>query len=110
MAPSKTDPTYFDPVTIRDVHVMGKDMMNCGKKRLGKFKKGGTEDRGSETSLVCLLHVLLIFGTDFIIFNWFYHLLWALMFMKIYGKEADLCAHAGGTSGSVDPKTYRKWV
>jgi hypothetical protein len=45
MAPSKTNHTYFDPITICDVHTMGKDMMNRGKKRLVKFKKGGTEDR-----------------------------------------------------------------
>ena len=33
------------------------------------------------------------------------HLLWALMFMKVYGKERTLCSLAGG----VDKKTYRKW-
>jgi hypothetical protein len=116
MARSKTDPTYFDPITIRDVHIMGKEMMNRGKKRLGKFKKGGTEDRRFRdffgTFAACALdswhrlhHFQLTPGG-----GRFYHLLWALMFMKIYGKEADLCAHAGDTSGLVDPKTYRKWV
>ena len=34
------------------------------------------------------------------------HFLWALMFMKIYGKERNLCTLAGG----VDKKTFRKWV
>ena len=34
------------------------------------------------------------------------HLLWALMFMKIYGKEKNLCTLAGG----VDKKTFRKWA
>ena len=32
--------------------------------------------------------------------------LWALMFMKIYGKEKNLCTLAGG----VDKKTFRKWA
>jgi len=32
--------------------------------------------------------------------------LWALMFMKIYGKERNLCSLAGG----VDKKTFRKWA
>ena len=34
------------------------------------------------------------------------HLLWALMSLKIYGKEKNLCTLAGG----VDKKTFRKWA
>jgi hypothetical protein len=34
------------------------------------------------------------------------HLLWALMFMKMYAKESVRCSMAGG----VDEKTLRKWV
>lgn len=34
------------------------------------------------------------------------HLLWALMFLKIYSKETVTSRLAGG----VDEKTYRKWV
>ena len=34
------------------------------------------------------------------------HLLWALMFMKIYGKEKTLCTLAGG----IDKKMFRKWA
>ena len=34
------------------------------------------------------------------------HFLWALMFMKIYGKERNLCTLAGG----VDKKIFRKWA
>lgn len=34
------------------------------------------------------------------------HLLWALMFMKIYATNSVLCALVGG----VDEKTYRKWT
>jgi hypothetical protein len=33
------------------------------------------------------------------------HLLWALMFLKLYATEATLSALAGG----VDEKTFRKW-
>jgi hypothetical protein len=33
------------------------------------------------------------------------HLLWALLFLKQYGTEAQLAAHAG----AVDEKTFRKW-
>ena len=34
------------------------------------------------------------------------HLLWALMHLKIYGKEAEMCSLAGG----VSEKTFRKWT
>jgi hypothetical protein len=34
------------------------------------------------------------------------HLLWALMFLKLYVSEHVNCAMAGG----VDEKTYRKWT
>jgi hypothetical protein len=34
------------------------------------------------------------------------HLLWTLMFMKIYAKQKTLCALCGGT----DPQTLKKWV
>ena len=34
------------------------------------------------------------------------HLLWALMFLKIYGKQRQMCTLAGG----VDQDTFRKWT
>lgn len=34
------------------------------------------------------------------------HLLWALMFLKVYAKESIHCAMVGG----VDEKTFRKWA
>jgi hypothetical protein len=33
------------------------------------------------------------------------HLLWTLMFLKLYSKQASLCSLAGG----VDKETYRTW-
>jgi hypothetical protein len=35
-----------------------------------------------------------------------HHLLWGLMLLKVYAKEAILCTLAGG----VDEKTFRKWA
>ena len=35
-----------------------------------------------------------------------FHLLWALMFMKLYCSESVHCALAGG----VDEKTFQKWA
>ena len=38
------------------------------------------------------------------------HLLWALMFLKLYCAESVLCTLAGGETGrAVDEKTFRKW-
>ena len=34
------------------------------------------------------------------------HMLWALMFLKVYAKESTLSAMAGG----VDEKTFRRWA
>ena len=34
------------------------------------------------------------------------HMLWALMFLKVYSKETTMSLMAGG----IDEKTYRKWV
>jgi len=34
------------------------------------------------------------------------HMLWGLLLMKVYGKEEQHCALAGG----VDKKTFRKWA
>ena len=38
------------------------------------------------------------------------HLLWALVFLKVYPKQGPVCSLVGGTKGAVDPKTFRKWV
>lgn len=35
-----------------------------------------------------------------------WHLLWALLFMKVYATEPVLCSMCGG----IDPKTLRKWT
>jgi hypothetical protein len=37
------------------------------------------------------------------------HLLWALLFLKKYGDAGEMCRLAGGDSGSVDEKSFRKW-
>ena len=34
------------------------------------------------------------------------HILWTLMFLKLYGKEINFCSLSGG----CDEKTFRKWV
>ena len=38
------------------------------------------------------------------------HLLWTLVFLKVYPKQGPVCSLVGGIKGAVDPKTFRKWV
>jgi hypothetical protein len=38
------------------------------------------------------------------------HLLWALYFMKVSPREGPGCSAVGGSKGSINPKTMRKWV
>ena len=38
------------------------------------------------------------------------HLLWTLVFLKVYPKQGPVCSIVGGSDGAIDPKTFRKWV
>jgi hypothetical protein len=38
------------------------------------------------------------------------HLLWALYFLKVYTREGPGCSAVGGSKGTINPKTMRKWV
>ena len=76
-----------------------------------KEKSAMTEDRDFREFFGCGLHVaselwdLLVKENELPKNGCHHHLLWALMLLKIYGKEKTLCTLAGG----VDKKTFRKW-
>ena len=38
------------------------------------------------------------------------HFLWALHFMKVYPLQDAGASAAGGSSGAIDPKTWRKYL
>ncbi len=117
MAPSRTDPLYnrVNP-QLDDVYQLGKELMNRSRNAVGSTHKGGTEDRRFRAfygiSALSALDTwerlqaqnLTPAGGKFL------HLLWTLLFFKLYGVEADVCAHAGGRYGAIDPKTLRKWI
>lgn len=57
--------------------------------------------------IVCHSLWILLVKTDYLPANGkLNHLLWALMFLKIYGTEKIMCSLAGG----VDKDTFRKWT
>lgn len=117
MAPDpRNNANYANPTTVESVYRLGKLFMNRGPRKLGKLGKNSPEDArfcafyGAPAIAVLdawnklTLHALVPKG------GWFFHLLWALMFMKLYSTEPDMCANAGGSCGAIDPKTFRKWV
>ena len=67
-----------------------------------KAKSAMTEDRDFHECFGCGLHVtselwdLLVKENVLPESGCYYHLLWALMLLKIYGKEKTLCTLAGG--------------
>ena len=79
-------------------------------KNIGRSSR--TEDRdfremfGCGPQVVFNLWQLMSFHQTLPISGQLNHLLWTLMFLKIYGKEATLCTLAG----AVDKKTFRKWI
>jgi hypothetical protein len=89
--------------------------MNRGKYRLGKLGYHTPEDvcfrqfYGAPAEVVMDAWNKLIFHNLVPEGGWFFHLLWALMFLKLYDFKNDLCANAGDSCGAVDPKTFRKW-
>ena len=111
----RSNPFYADPTTVERVHRLGKDFMNRGQHKLGKLGHRTPEDvrfrefYGAPAVVVLDAWNKLVFIALVPEGGWFFHLLWALMFLKLYDREHDLCANAGGSCGAVDPKTFRKW-
>ena len=113
-----SDPLYniLNP-QLNDVFRLGKELMNRSRNTLGSTHKGGTEDRRFRSfygiSAITAIDVLgRLEGEDLVPAGGggrFLYLLWTLMFFKLYSVETELCAHAGGAYGAVDPKTFRKW-
>lgn len=92
-----------------DVHAIIEAARTIIKKDIGSNL---TEDRRFREMFGCSAKVVLILwnmidsNVDIKGSPEIAHLLWALMFLKIYSKESITSRLAGG----VDEKTYRKWV
>jgi hypothetical protein len=103
MAPDpRSNPFYANPTTIEGIHLLGKDFMNRGKYRLGKLGSRTPEDMrfrqfyGAPAVVVMDAWNKLIFHDLVPEGGWFFHLLWALMFLKLYNFENDLCVRMRG--------------
>ena len=107
----RSNPFYADPTTVERVHRLGKDFMNRGQHKLGKLGHRTPEDvrfrefYGAPAVVVLDAWNKLVFHALVPEGGWFFHLLWALMFLKLYDREHGLCANAGGSCGAVDRST-----
>ena len=94
---------------IDELLVIARNMWNRENKKVRSEK---TEDRNFRETFGCGAIIALrtwemISDADLLPTNGcLHHFLWALMFMKVYGKEMTMCALAG----AIDPKTWRKWT
>ena len=88
--------------SMNDAYMLGKEMMNRVRNKLGVTFRGWTEDRRFRSffgaGVLTVIDVWSRMKAEDLIPEGgkFHHYLWALMFMKLYGSETSLCAKAGG--------------
>ena len=115
MDDNDTDTSASDSVSlvVEEIMTVARDMQNRGSRRVGAKV---VEDRLFEEYFGVSVTVVLVVWNlldehDLIPEKGeIKHLLWALVFLKVYPKQGPVCSLVGGTKGAVDPKTFRKWV
>ena len=102
-----TDPTAVDFLLV------GKDIQNKAGRPIGS---AGTEDRhfreffGAGPFVVAILWNMMAYQDFIPPLGEIKHLLWTLHFLKAYPRQATVCSTVGGSSGAIDPKTFRKYM
>jgi hypothetical protein len=96
-------PTMVDVDTILSV---GRDIINKNSGSINTEERRFREMFGCSPQVVLELWTMLISKSIIESTSEVRHLLWALLFLKIYAKETTTSRLVGG----VDEKTYRKWV
>ena len=97
--------------TARDFLLVGKDIQNKAGRPIGSL---GTEDRhfreffGAGPFTVTNLWIMMVDCDGLPLEGEIKHLLWTLHFLKAYPKQAAVCLTVGGSTGAIDPKTFRK--
>jgi len=107
------DTTASGSLSLDEIMTVARDIQNRGSRRVGAKV---VEDRlfkeyfGVSVAVVLAVWKLLE-EHDLVPENGeIKHLLWTLVFLKVYPKQGPVCSIVGGTKGAVDPKTFRKWV
>ena len=102
----------IDP-TPNDLILVGKEIQNKTGRKIGSKV---TEDRafreffGTNPFVATALWNMLAVHDFIPAEGEIKHFLWTLNFMKVYPKQGVVCSIAGGSSGAVDPKTFRKYM
>jgi len=100
-------------VEVEDFYRIGKELQNRSGTNIGAIHN---EDRRFREFFGCGARVALAVWTLLIQYDYLpddgmiLHMLWALFFMKVYPKQEGGSSAAGGSSGVIDPKTWRKYI
>ncbi len=98
-------------LTARDFLLGGKGIQNKAERSIGS---AGTEERhfheffGTGPSVVSILWIMMADQDVLPPEGEMKHLLWTLHFLKAYPRQSAVCSTVGGSTGAIDPKTFRK--
>ena len=95
----------------RDFLLGGKDIQNKAGRAIGST---GTEEChfreffGTGASVISKLWIMMVDHAVIPPEGEIKHLLWTLHFLKAYPRQSAVCSTVGGSTGAIDPKTFRK--
>ena len=113
MDESDTKRKRMSTLVARDFILVGKDIQNKAGRPIGSV---GTEDRnfreffGAGPFVVAKLWILMMDQDLIPPDGEIEHLMWTLHFLKAYPRQGAVCSTVGGSSGAIDPKTFRKYM
>jgi len=99
--------------TAEDFMLIGKEVQNKSGRKIGAIM---TEDRAFRdffgTNVVVTMVLWKMLNETGLLPDEgrIIHLLWTMYFFKVYPKQGQGCSAAGGSSGAIDPKTFRKYI
>ena len=98
-------------ISVEEVNKFGAAIIERGPNRYSKNRISNSfrSHFGCDPDIACLLWKMIQRrrkhgGHQTIKFSHCHHLLWALLFLKVYATEAVMCDMCGS-----DRKTFRKW-
>ncbi len=100
-------------LTARDFLLGGKDIQNKAERSI---RSAGAKDChffeffGTGPSVVSKLWIMMLDHDIFPPDREIKHLLWTLHFLKAYPRQSAVFSTVGGSTGAIDPKTFRKYM